>query len=228
MDRSASRNRPAGGRPPQDWCGRAVLYSLTQRSSACCRPASVAYWPSAARKNSARMVLRSRPALPVVAGEYGLASRCLMPLPAQIRAGQDRPGPRPDRAVKTLPLPVRICSGTPRRRTAPPSARHTGRAVARSTAFAHTMHREWSSMPVTTLTSVPPARRTRPITPICHSCIARPRLPAPAVLPPPLALLRVHQAVPDQRPVHRRPGPAAAPPRARSSSRQIRDGPHPR
>ena len=30
-------------------------------------------------------------------------------------------------------------------------------------------------------------------------------LPAPVILPPPLALLRIHQAMPDQRPVHRRP-----------------------
>ena len=85
MDRSASRNRSADGRPPQDWFGRVVLYSLTQPSSAACSSVSVAYWPSAARKNSARIVLCSRSALPVVVGEYGLVSRCLMPLPAQIR-----------------------------------------------------------------------------------------------------------------------------------------------
>jgi hypothetical protein len=68
MDRSASANRPAGRRPPQDWCGRVVLYSVTQASSAacssliaaCCRPASV--------KNSARMVLCSRSTFPVVVG----------------------------------------------------------------------------------------------------------------------------------------------------------------
>jgi hypothetical protein len=65
-----------------------------------------------------------------------------MPLPAQIRAGHDRARPRPNRAVKTLPLPVRICSGIPCRRSASPSARHTGRAVARSTTLAYTMNRE--------------------------------------------------------------------------------------
>jgi hypothetical protein len=35
-DRSASRNRSTGGRPPHDWCGRAALYSLTHPSSAAC------------------------------------------------------------------------------------------------------------------------------------------------------------------------------------------------
>ena len=42
-DRPASRNRSAGGRPPQDWCGRAVLYSLTHPSSAACSSSTVAY-----------------------------------------------------------------------------------------------------------------------------------------------------------------------------------------
>src|SRR5690348_944555 len=54
-DRSASRNRSAGGRPPQDWCGRVALYSATHPSSAACSSASIASWPSAARKNSARI-----------------------------------------------------------------------------------------------------------------------------------------------------------------------------
>jgi hypothetical protein len=55
-------------------------------------------------------------------------------------------------------MSVKICSETPCRRSASASARHTGRAVARTTAFAHTMNREWSSMPVTILTSRPVAR----------------------------------------------------------------------
>src|SRR6185312_11886263 len=116
-----------------------------------------------------------RAAFPVVVGEYGLAVRCLIPLSAQIRSNRTGPGPRPNRAVKTLPLSVRICSGTPWRRSASPSARQTGRAVARSTTLAHTTNREWSSIPVTILTSAPPARCTRPITSICHRSIARPR-----------------------------------------------------
>jgi hypothetical protein len=98
-----------------------------------------------------------------------------MPLSAQIRSNITGPGPRPNLAVNTLPLSVRICLGIPYRPSAPASAWHTGRAVAAATTFAHTMNREWSSIPVTTLTSTPLARWTRPITSICHSSIARPR-----------------------------------------------------
>ncbi len=65
-----------------------------------------------------------------------------MPLSAQIRSNITGPGPRPNRAVKTLPLSVRISPGTPRRRSASASARHTGRAVAAATTLAHTMNRE--------------------------------------------------------------------------------------
>jgi hypothetical protein len=77
-----------------------------------------------------------------VVGEYGLAVRCLIPLSAQIRSNITGPGPRPNLAVKTLPLSVRICSGTPWRRSASLSAWQTGRAVARMTAFAQTTNRE--------------------------------------------------------------------------------------
>jgi hypothetical protein len=72
-------------------------------------------------------------------------------------------------------MSVRICSGIPYRASAPASAWHTGRAVAAATTVAQTMNREWSSMPVTTLTSTPLARWTRPITSICHNSIDRPR-----------------------------------------------------
>jgi hypothetical protein len=126
-------------------------------------------------KNSARIVLCSRSTFPVVVGEYGAVSRCRMPLSVQIRSNITGPGPRPDRAVKTLPLSVKIWPGIPYRPSAPASAWHTGRAVAAATTLAQTMNREWSSMPVTTLTSTPLARWTRPITSICHNSIARPR-----------------------------------------------------
>lgn len=42
VERSASANRSAGSRPPQDWCGRSVLYSTTQASNAACSWAIVA------------------------------------------------------------------------------------------------------------------------------------------------------------------------------------------
>ena len=80
-----------------------------------------------------------------------------------------------NRPVKTFPLSVRICSGTPCSARAWRSASHTGRAVALATTRAQTTNRAWSSMPVTTFTSVPSARWTEPITSICHSSIARPR-----------------------------------------------------
>ena len=69
------------------------------------------------------------------------------------------PGPRPNRAVKTLPLSVRICSGTPCRRSASASARHTGRAVARTTTRAHTMNRNDHRSP----TAKPSMRKLEPV-----------------------------------------------------------------
>jgi hypothetical protein len=81
-------------------------------------------------------------------------------------------------------------------------------------------------MPVTTLTSWPPARWTRPITSICHSCIARPRsqrrqssrlrLRFPGSTRPWRTSARQAAS---------RPGSGTTP--ARSSSHRIRDGPHP-
>ncbi len=126
-------------------------------------------------KNSARIVLCSRSTFPVVVGEYGAVSRCRIPFSAQIRSNITGPGPRPNRAVNTFPLSVRICSGTPCRASAALSAAQTGRAVARATTAAQTTNREWSSIPVTTFTSAPSASSTRPITSICHSSIDRPR-----------------------------------------------------
>jgi hypothetical protein len=68
IERSASRNRSIGGRPPQDWCGRSVLYSLTHSSSAACSSPMDANNRSLPVKNSRRMVLSSRSILPVVVG----------------------------------------------------------------------------------------------------------------------------------------------------------------
>jgi len=52
------------------------------------------------------------------------------------------------------------------------SAPQTGRAVAATATVAQMMNREWSSIPVTTLTSWPPDRNTLPITSICHNAMA--------------------------------------------------------
>jgi hypothetical protein len=53
------------------------------------------------------MVLCKRSTFSVVV-EYGVVSRCLMPLLVQIRSNITGPGPMPNRAVNTLPLSVRI------------------------------------------------------------------------------------------------------------------------
>lgn len=82
--------------------------------------------------------------------------------------------------MNCLPLSVKISSGTPNRVRASASARHTARLVARSTTFAITQYREWSSTPVTTfasrgtpvtgLTSITPPTMSMP-----HSCIGAAR-----------------------------------------------------
>jgi hypothetical protein len=101
-------------------------------------------------------------------------------------------------AGKHLPLSVRVCSGIPCRRSASVSAWQTGRAVARITAFADTTNREWSSIPVTILTSAPPYRQATSVTetpsleyflhcpvPLLH----RTQLRQHARLPPPRPLM---------------------------------------
>ena len=64
-------------------------------------------------RNSARRVLCHRWTFPVVAGARGAVSRCWIPCSAQIRSNRTGPGPGPNRAVNTLPLSVKIASGTP-------------------------------------------------------------------------------------------------------------------
>jgi hypothetical protein len=95
-----------------------------------------------------------------------------MSLSRQIRSNRTGPGPGPNRAVKTLPLSVRIASGAPWRAIAASSASHTGRAVARATTAAEITKREWSSIPDTILASDPSPRRTPPTMSICHSSMA--------------------------------------------------------
>ena len=82
-----------GGRPPQDRCGRAVLYSATHASSASCRSPGAWNSPSVRVKNSARIVLCSRSTFPVVVGEYGAVSRWRIPLSVQIRSNITGPEP---------------------------------------------------------------------------------------------------------------------------------------
>jgi hypothetical protein len=67
-------------------------------------------------------------------------------------------------------------------------------------------------MPDTIAASHPSARRTPPTMSICHSSIARERLPPPVVAARTCAGLRDDQPVVDQAPVdRRRPGTGATP-----------------
>jgi hypothetical protein len=116
-----------------------------------------------------------RSILPVVVGEYGAVRRWRIPLFRQIRSNRSLAGFLPSLPVKTLPLSVRICSGTPWRDNPSIRASHTGRAVARETTVAITQNLEWSSIPVMTDSWVPSVRRTPPMTSICHSSMGRDR-----------------------------------------------------
>jgi hypothetical protein len=88
------------------------------------------------------MVLWKRSTLPVVVGLWGAVSRWRIPFSRQIRSKSTSPLVRPKRPVKTLPLSLRIASGTPWARMASARASHTGRAVARGTTLAETQKRE--------------------------------------------------------------------------------------
>ena len=57
----------------------------------------------------------NRSSLPMVVGERGFLSRCVMPFSRQIRSNITSPPPRLNRAVNCLPLSVSTSSGTPNR-----------------------------------------------------------------------------------------------------------------
>jgi hypothetical protein len=118
-------------------------------------------------RNSRRSVLWNRSTLPVVVGDRGAVSRCLMPFSRHIRSNSTSAVPLPNRPVNTLPLSVRIWSGTPWVRSANPSASQVGRAVALATTNAETQNLEWSSTPVMTFASEPSMSRTPPTASIC-------------------------------------------------------------
>jgi hypothetical protein len=83
--------------------------------------------------------------LPFWFGDAGWVSRCVMPLLRQILSNNTSPRDAPyrlNRSVNCLPLSVITSSGTPYRASACANARHTARAVARSTTVAITQNRE--------------------------------------------------------------------------------------
>jgi hypothetical protein len=64
-------------------------------------------------RNSVRSARWNRSTFPVVVGERGWVSRWVMPFSRQIRSNSTSTGGWLNRPVNTLPLSVRICSGTP-------------------------------------------------------------------------------------------------------------------
>src|SRR5205085_2510654 len=95
----------------------------------------------------------------------------------------------------TLPLSVRTSWGTPWQRRASAKWTHTALLVARAMTPEHTTNREWSSMPVSTLHSVPSASRTPPTTSICHSSMGPPRSHRRRAAAPPLRTRHFELAV---------------------------------
>ena len=139
----------------------------------------------------------------------GSVSRCLMPFLRQIRSNITSPRPLlPSEPVGELLLIVPDCtsSGTPKRASASAKATQTARAVARSTTFAITQNREWSSTPETISAS-----RTTPVVDVVSTSpqptddVDLPQLHRPRPLEPhervlrPLPRPRLRQPVPQQR-----------------------------
>ena len=87
----AGANRLAGKAMPSDWCGRSVLYSCRQASSAACSASSAANGPCTSSSSRCR-VWCSRSIFPVVVGEWGLVSRWVMPFSRQIRSNSTSAG----------------------------------------------------------------------------------------------------------------------------------------
>ena len=98
---------------PSDWCGRSVLYSSRQASSAACSAASEANGPCTS-SSSICSDWCSRSILPVVVGDLGLVRRGVMPFSRQIRSNSTSAGRGlMNRPVNTVPLSVSTSSGTP-------------------------------------------------------------------------------------------------------------------
>jgi len=74
----AGVNRLAGKAMPSDWCGRSVLYSSRQASSAACSASMLANGPWTSSSSRWRLWCR-RSIFPVVVREWILVSRWVMP-----------------------------------------------------------------------------------------------------------------------------------------------------
>ena len=110
----AGVNRLAGKAMPSDWCGRSVLYSARQASSAACSASMLSNGPWTSSSSRCR-VWCSRSIFPVVVGEWILVSRWVMPFSRQIRSNSTSTGTPGlwNRPVNTLPLSVSTSCGIP-------------------------------------------------------------------------------------------------------------------
>lgn len=87
-----------------DWCGRSWLYAPRQASTAAWASSIVANGPAWLRKSVCRLWCQ-RSTFPMVVGEYGLASSCLIPFLRQSPGpggggGQRTPARRPASAQR--------------------------------------------------------------------------------------------------------------------------------
>ena len=107
------RNRAAGVAMSSDWCGRSCVVFLAPGIDRGLGASIEANGPASSRKSVCR-VWCQRSTFPVVVGEYGLVSSCLMPFLRQIRSNSTSAGRGlPNRPVNCLPLSVRTSSGMP-------------------------------------------------------------------------------------------------------------------
>ena len=88
---AAGVNRLAGKAMPSDWCGRSVLYSCRQVSSAACSASMLANGPWTSSSSRCR-VWCSRSILPVVVGEWIFVSRWVIPFSRQILSNSTSTG----------------------------------------------------------------------------------------------------------------------------------------
>jgi hypothetical protein len=138
-----------------------------------------------------------------VVGEYGAVSKCLIPLSEQTLSNSTGPGPSPNRAVKTFPLSVSTCSGTPCARSAPSSASDRSGRCPHHDPRAH--HEPGVVIDAGHELHLPTVGQERPAHHVHLPQLHRPAaFPAPVVLPLPSALPALDPVMAQQRSIDRR------------------------
>ena len=181
----------------------------TQASSAACSSAIVAYCDRGPEELGAHRLVP-----PLDLAGRGRRPRRGQQMPDPVLGAdpveQHRPGPGPNRPVNTLPLSVRICSGTPWAQRRQQRVTHRP-AVARPPP-AETTNREWSSIPDTTF-SLGPIGEAHAAHDVHLPQLHRPGpLPPPVVRPPSPPLTRGSTSPCRPEPDRSTTGPATAPP----------------